>query len=724
MLLIEKILIQIEATIAPSVIQHAKAMLFREDVLMFRLSDGFFMTRVKDEQGQIFTAHSHLRNWPDKNQKCLCAKSMPCVHLLAGLYAWLDKNTETKAQAETSQYQYTWHKQSEIPEVDTSWQSEIEGSVLEGFALNLSLKQADETWNVVDILVNLLQTHDFTSLMNKDDHLVFQVVNPQGKVLNVAWWRLKWFLTRLIDADKRLGSNSMRLANWDAIEELQAQAKVLSNTHNQWLGGESWKKMLWLLDNQTCFPLPSSLNCELRPYQIDGVNWFRRLQQAGFGGILADDMGLGKTVQTLTYLLGVKEQGLLDKPALIVVPTSLLGNWQEEAKAYTPELKLTVFHGRLRSKTNLQGMDLVVTSYGMVQRHRQFFWDTMFSHIVLDEAQLIKNFQSQKTQVLKKCQAPIRFCLSGTPMENHLGELWSLMDFAVPELLGSRQHFRKNIQHAIEQDNRIDVKDKLLAKVHPFLLRRSKIEVLASLPPKTKIIEKISMQDEQLSLYETVRAMLAEKVQFALAEKGLLQSRWVVLDALLKLRQICCDPRLLPESWQGGVGDNSSAKLTHLMDMLDNLIQEGRSVLVFSQFTKMLAIIEQELQKRSYPYLILTGKTQRRDELVKKFQETDVPIFLLSLKAGGLGLNLTKADTVIHYEPWWNPAVAAQATDRIHRIGQEQAVFEYHLLVEGSIEEKMHALQAKKKDLFDNMIETVGKTNFQWSEEDIMAFFA
>ena len=322
MLLIEKILTQIESSVAPSVLQHAKALLYREDVLMFRLSDGFFMTRVKDEQGQIFTAHSHLRNWPDNNQKCLCGKPMPCMHLLAGLYAWLEKNTEKKAQSMALSYQYTWHKQSELPEIDTKWQSDIEGSVLEGFALTLSLEQSDETWNVVDILLNLLQTHDFTSLMNKEDELVFQVINPQGKILNIAWWRLKWFLQRLIDADKRLGANSIRLANWSAIEELQAQAKVIVNQRNQWSGGESWKKMLWLLDNQAGFPIPKSLNCELRSYQIDGVNWLRRLQQAGFGGVLADDMGLGKTVQTLAYLLGIKEQGLLDKPALIVVPTS------------------------------------------------------------------------------------------------------------------------------------------------------------------------------------------------------------------------------------------------------------------------------------------------------------------------------------------------------------------------------------------------------------------
>jgi SNF2 family DNA or RNA helicase len=727
MLLIEKILKQIEQSPSKFLISKAQKLVDEQSVLMTRLSDGFMMARVKDAQGQIFTVHCHLRQWDARQYKCMCGHNMPCVHLIASLISWLETHTESHRKKAEPEFKYNWVQASNDQTSKAAWQADLSGDEEQGFRFSLAIQQDDQQWNMVDILVHLLETYDYYNLMAKDDHMIFQIINAQGQTLKVSWGRLKWLLQRMVDERLKASQSMFRIKNeWSVLQQLQHWSEQNQDEHQIWYSNHAWKKMMWLLEPQSlaledC--KPKDFKGDLREYQLEGVRWLTCLNKAGYGGILADDMGLGKTVQTLAYLLRLKEQQALKKPALIVVPTSLLANWQYECQEYTPALKCQLFHGRTKLNKNWDEADIIVTSYGMVQRHRQLFFDYHFSHLILDEAQLIKNFQSQKTQVLKKCQADIRFCLSGTPMENHLGELWSLIDFAVPNLLGSRTSFRKTYQTPIEVDARADVKANLLSRIQPFMLRRTKKQVIDNLPKKTTIIQKVTLEGEQLELYEAVRCILADKVQFALAENGLVQSRWVVLDALLKLRQICCDPRLLPQSWQPD-SNLPSAKLTSLMDMLDSLIEEGRSVLVFSQFTKMLYLIEQELIKRNYSYQMLTGKTQRREQLVERFQKGEVPIFLLSLKAGGLGLNLTKADTVIHYEPWWNPAVTAQATDRIYRIGQEQPVFEYHFITAGSIEESMLELQQKKFKLFDETVSASGQMAYQWTEADIMKFFA
>lgn len=728
MLLIEKILQSLQTDLPNVFFTRVRQMVDTQSVLMVRLSDGFLMTRVKDEQGQIHTSHSHLRQWDTKNYKCSCNKPMPCPHLIAGMMSWLDNHGESKKKKEQALYQYQWFDK-EISDTPVSqWQAELSGNEAQGFHFGLQVEQETEHWNIVDILVHLLETYDYNSLMRKDDAMIFQVMNHKEQKLTISWWRLKWFLQKMVGGDLNANHSSLRLKNnWKVLQEFQSWSLKASDEHNLWSGNQSWKKMLWLLtpkEDSLEDAIPKGLQSNLRPYQIEGVRWLHRLSRAGYGGVLADDMGLGKTIQTLTYLLGLKEKNLLKKPALIVVPTSLLANWQDESNRFTPALNLQLFHSKSKAHKLWDTCDLIVTSYGMVQRYHSLFTEYHFSHIILDEAQLIKNFQSQKSMVLKKCQADTKFCLTGTPMENHLGELWSLLDFAVPQLLGNRSQFRKNFQNPIEVDANDETKTQLLARIHPFLLRRTKNQVVSNLPKKTTIVQKMTLQASQLELYETFRCMLAEKVQLALAEKGLLESRWVVLDALLKLRQICCDPRLLPPQWHPVAKDISSAKLIHLLEILENLIAEGRSVLVFSQFTKMLHLIEGELQKRDLPYFLLTGKTQKREVLVERFQNKEAPIFLLSLKAGGLGLNLTTADTVIHYEPWWNPAVTAQATDRIHRIGQEQPVFEYHYILEGTIEQSMRDLQEKKQGLFSNTIDASGQSKYRWTEEDIMKLFS
>lgn len=725
MLLIEKILNQIENSSARTLISKGQKLVDEQSVLMTRLSDGFLLARVKEHQGQIFTIHCHLRQWDPKHMKCQCGQLMPCVHVVAALIGWMENHSQTQKKQIEPSFRYDWLS-TEQQEQSSTWHADLSGDEEQGFRLALSIEQDHHQWNMVDILVHLLENYDYHQLMSKDENTIFQIVNAQGHQLQVSWKRLKWLLQRMVEDRLKAQQSVFRIKNeWTVLQQLQNWS-TQQEKNQIWYTNHAWKKMMWLLEPQTLALdnfKPKNFQGDLRDYQLAGVRWLSCLSQSGYGGILADDMGLGKTIQTLAYLLNLKEQGKLTRPALVVVPTSLLANWQAECQTYAPTLCSQLFHGRQQSHTNWEACDLLITSYGMVQRHRQLFWGFHFSHLILDEAQLIKNFQSQKTQVLKKCKADIRFCLSGTPMENHLGELWSLIDFSVPNLLGSRTSFRKSFQVPIETHGETEVKTHLLSRIAPFMLRRTKQQVIENLPKKTTIVQKVFLEGAQLELYETTRCILAEKVQSALAENGLIQSRWVVLDALLKLRQICCDPRLLPASWHSNQ-EMESAKLMNLMEMITSLMEEGRRVLVFSQFTKMLQLIENALKSRDMHYQVLTGKTQKREVLVERFQKGEVPIFLLSLKAGGLGLNLTKADTVVHYEPWWNPAVTAQATDRIYRIGQEQPVFEYHLIAQGTIEESMLELQQKKFKLFDETVSSAGRQAMTWTEADIMKFFA
>jgi SNF2 family DNA or RNA helicase len=727
MLLIEKILAHLKTSSSlKALLAKARHYADTNYVLMVRLSDGQLMSRVKDDMGKIFTSYADLKNWQDKSYRCMCNQTMPCVHLLAGMMVWLDKHTAAEKKSNPIFSDVKWYEEDDLQD-QTTWEGQLSGDIENGFQYQLLVEQQDENWNLVDVIVFLLESYSYQALLSKDDKMIFEIVHANGHKLRVAWWRIKWFLQRIIDNKLQIKNAKILIGNeWNAIQNIQSWSDDINDEHNLWRGNDAWQRMNWLLQSDVVkgsFQKPEGLVGELRPYQLDGIFWLKRLYAAGFGGILADDMGLGKTIQVLGYLVSQIEDGQLTEPALIVVPTSLLANWQEECHKFAPDLIFSVYHGKHRDTKIWPNVHLVITSYGMIQRQPELFKKSKFSHLILDEAQLIKNFQSQKSKVLKSLQATQRLCLTGTPMENHLGELWSLLDFSVPQLLGNRQQFKKIYQKPIEETQSQEVYQQLLSRISPFILRRSKQQVLDNLPKKTKIIQKISMEGEQLELYETLRSVLADKVQLALAEKGLLASRWVVLDALLKLRQICCDPALLPHQWNPGA-TSTSAKLDYLMEMLDNLLAENRSVLVFSQFTKMLHLIEERLKQKQISYHILTGKTQNRQDLVKSFQAGEVPIFLLSLKAGGLGLNLTRADTVIHYEPWWNPAVSAQATDRIYRIGQEQPVFEYHLVAAQTIEESMLELQEKKFDLFERTIEGASRNKMEWNEETIMRFFS
>ncbi len=435
-------------------------------------------------------------------------------------------------------------------------------------------------------------------------------------------------------------------------------------------------------------------------------------------------MGLGKTVQALAHLLLEKESGRADRPSLVVAPTSLMFNWRHEAERFAPGLRVLVLHGPKRKDCFplIARHDLVLTTYPLLARDRDVLLAHRYHVVILDEAQVIKNPRAHAGRVAREIDSRHRLCLTGTPLENHLGELWSLFDFLLPGLLGNSKQFRRFFRTPIEQRGSEAASDRLSRRIRPFLLRRTKQQVAAELPPKTEIIQSVALEGEQRELYETVRLAMHRRVREEIERQGLARSHILVLDALLKLRQVCCHPALVKMDKAQPV--RQSAKLTMLMEILPEMIEEGRRILLFSQFTAMLALIEDELKRSGIGYVKLTGRTRDRETPVRRFQAGDTPLFLISLKAGGVGLNLTAADTVIHYDPWWNPAVERQATDRAHRIGQRQKVFVYRLICEGTLEEKIQVMQQRKQALADGLYNGGADNQPRWDEKDLEALFA
>ncbi len=471
-------------------------------------------------------------------------------------------------------------------------------------------------------------------------------------------------------------------------------------------------------------PLPKGLNAELRPYQQEGLNWLCFLGEIGVGGVLADDMGLGKTLQTLTYLLVEKENGKLNKPCLLVVPTSLVPNWQIECTRFTPGLEMLTLHGPERKQDfdKIAQHDVVMTTYALAHRDREILLAHDYHICIFDEAQALKNPTSNLSKFASALTAKQKICLSGTPVENHLEELWSLFHCVNPGLLSDRKTFRKNFRTPIEKVGDSERQEVLNRRVRPFILRRTKNAVAAELPQKTEIIEHIELEGKQRDLYEAVRLSMDARVRETLKDKGMARSHIMVLDALLKLRQTCCDPRLVKLDMAKDI--TVSAKLSRLSEMLPELIEDGRRILLFSQFTSMLALIEEAVKALDIPYVQLTGQTKDRKTPVKAFQEGKVPLFLISLKAGGTGLNLTAADTVIHFDPWWNPAVERQATDRAHRIGQEKPVLVYKLITRHTVEERIQALQSRKSQLADALLDDKDSPVAGLNEQDIHWLFS
>jgi superfamily II DNA or RNA helicase len=459
--------------------------------------------------------------------------------------------------------------------------------------------------------------------------------------------------------------------------------------------------------------LPTGLKADLRSYQKDGFLWMNHLAAAGLGACLADDMGLGKTLQSLAILLKYKDRG----PSLVIAPSSLAYNWKAEAARFCPDLKIVILRelgDRGRSRTFAAG-EIVIASYGLVMRYSEHLAQTSWNILVLDEAQQVKNAQTKTAKAVQELPAAWRLALSGTPIENHLGELWSLFRTISPGLFGEWERFRRSFAFPIERDQSQTARERLKRKIQPFVLRRLKQDHLAELPPKTEIDLWVDMSDDEQSFYDALRGEAIDKVETLAADDEALQKQKIqVLAALTRLRQAACHRTLVDPEWQGG-----ATKIEILTERLLELKEAGHAALVFSQFTGFLRLIEDQLLSVGIRVLYLDGQTPvaQRQELVNTFQAGEGDVFLISLKAGGTGLNLTRASYVFHMDPWWNPAVEAQASDRAWRMGQKQAVTVYKMRARGTIEELIHTLHGEKKELVDSLLE--GRTpnaRFNWDE--------
>lgn len=579
------------------------------------------------------------------------------------------------------------------------------------FDLELGIEIDGKLEPLLPILAAGVAQGRYKELPNNADAIVALML-PDGRPIPIHAGRLKMMLSLLED----LGSaGSARLPHVRAglLEELSAGL----GEQLEFRGGDALRALAERLRDvgsvldQPISP-PKALQGTLRPYQLQGLRWLRFLRESGLAGILADDMGLGKTIQVLAHVLLERERGQT-LPVLVIAPTSVLPNWQAEVTRFAPSLSMINLSGSKRKPLfdQIQTTDLVFTSYALVGRDIAELSLHRFSLVVLDEAQMVKNPSTLAAKAARKIQAEHRLCMTGTPLENHLGDLWAQFDFLMPGFLGTRSSFQKRFRTPIEKRRDLEVARTLKDRILPFLLRRTKDQVVKELPPKSLIVKRIDLEGKQRDLYETVRLSLRVQVQQS-ADRNRIQ----LLDALLKLRQICCDPRLLKLDAAKTAG---SAKLEQLCDMLGALVSEGRRILVFSQFTSMLSLIEEELKRRKLRYLILTGQNDDRETPVLRFQRKEVPIFLISLRAGGFGLNLTAADTVIHYDPWWNPAVEEQATDRAYRIGQEKPVFVYRLIAAGSIEERIEQMKDKKRELLGTVLDGGDATTL--SDADLLS---
>ena len=594
-----------------------------------------------------------------------------------------------------------------------TWKAEIVEEGKGWFHLSAGFEIDGEHFELQPILAALLDNNFLELTEHLPSGQEFLIFLPDGRGLALPVGRFRNILTTLgqilefkftdgpiklqkLDAALLASEDEIDIEVPDELEEISQRLESLSKIDK--------------------VETPAGLKATLRDYQLDGFYWMQFLARSGFNGILADDMGLGKTLQTLTHILTEKETGRdKGRPSLVIAPTSVVWNWQREALKFTPDLKILVLQGAKRHEHfhEMGDADIVMSSFALLHRDLEKFLEQHFHLIILDEAQHIKNPGSQVATAVRQLNSEHRLCLSGTPIENHLGELWSQFAFLMPGLLGRSESFNENFRNPIEKDHDENKRNLLNAKVGPLILRRTKNDVAKELPPKTEILHTIELHTEQKDLYETVRSTMDKQVRQAIIARGG-QAQIVFLDALLKLRQICCHPTLLEQNQKA----TESAKFDYLVDLLETLLSENHRVLIFSQFTSMLSLIEAYLVSEEIPYLILTGATKDRQELVERFQGGEGKVFLISLKAGGTGLTLTGADTVIHYDPWWNPAAENQATDRAYRIGQDKPVMVHKLICQGTVEERIQQMQSRKNTLANNILD--GSTQTIDLNEDTM----
>lgn len=538
------------------------------------------------------------------------------------------------------------------------------------------------------------------------------------------------FLENLTDnieiEDENVEENSIKLPIYRALY-LEKIFKNMPNTNIQ--KNEYYKNMISQIEDRQIdlsTKIPPKLNAELRTYQKIGYKWLRTLEQYKMGGILADDMGLGKTIQLLAVILSYvqKNKGNV-KPSIIICPSSLALNWYNEIQKFTSTLKALVISGdyleRKRKIEEIGKYQVIITSYDSLKRDIDLYKNYCFKYVVADEAQYIKNNNTKNSKAIKTINAETKFALTGTPIENSLSELWSIFDFIMPGYLYKYKKFKELYETPIIKEQNEDVMNKLKKQIEPFVLRRTKGEVLTELPDKIVTILNNEMSEEQYNIYMSYMAQARKEIMSQIDINGFEKSQIKILSLLMRLRQICCHPKLFLREYEG-----ESSKLNQCIEIIQDAVLGGHKILLFSSYTSMFEIIEEKLKNIGVKYLKLTGQTKvgERIELVDKFNTNEnIKVFLISLKAGGTGLNLTGADMVIHYDPWWNLSAENQATDRTYRIGQKRNVQVYKLITKNSIEEKIYELQQKKAKLIDNMLSTDATFINKLSKDDILALF-
>lgn len=596
------------------------------------------------------------------------------------------------------------------------WYVDLEETAVGSFEATVGFELSNRRINILPFLLERLRGGNAQEYLLLDDGRRVAIPRERIDLLTAS-------LLELLDKDavKADGESveipwirAMELARLNALEDFQSKLPAVLKEK---------AARLALVADAPKVRKPRALKADLRDYQRQGLNWLQLLRDAGFGAVLADDMGLGKTVQALAHILVEKQAGRMDAPCLIVAPTSVLYNWEAEARKFAPSLNVHVSHGtgRFDHFEDFSNHDLIVTSYPLLARDGEELLKHRFHLLILDEAQFIRNHKTIAARIVRLFDAQQRIALTGTPLENNLDELWSLFSFVMPGLLGTHGVFRKYFRWPIEKEGNPVVRRVLARRIAPFVLRRTKNEVVRELPPKTEMLRRVELTLAQKELYETVRAAAEDRVRAAVKDMGLARSHIIVLDALLKMRQVCCHPQLLKLAAAQEI--HESAKLDALRELLADMVPEGRRVLIFSQFTSMLKLIEAMLAELGVDYVKITGSTQDRKTPVADFQAGKVPVFLISLKAGGTGLNLTAADTVVHFDPWWNPAAESQATDRAYRIGQDKPVFVYKFIASGTVEETILAMQEKKRDLIDGLLGDQKDALAKWGEADLDDLF-
>ncbi|MAH03219.1 hypothetical protein CMI39_00320 [Candidatus Pacearchaeota archaeon] len=580
------------------------------------------------------------------------------------------------------------------------------------FDISGDIKFGSQVVNIHDVLDAIFENKRFVELSNGKSAVI-----PKKWIEN-----LKGYSEFFDLENKKSKLSKYHLSIINSLIELSANVNLDSNVKKIINNLKNFEKIKQI-------PLSKNVNANLRNYQKIGYDWLCFLHEFGFNGILADDMGLGKTLQTLSLLQKLKDEKK-NSSFLVVVPTSLIFNWKEEIKKFTPNLDVYTHHGQNRinvknknstAKFNekVKKSDLIITTYGVLRNDLKLFSEIEFDYIVLDEAQTIKNHFSVSAKSAYLLKGKNRLVISGTPIQNNLMELWSLFQFLNPGYLGGYEFFRENFVLPIERDHDKNISNLLKKLINPFILRRTKNIISDELPEKTEMILKCSFSKEETDIYDTWKDYYKHEIKNKIKEKGIGNSRMKILEGLMKLRQICLHPRMIDPKYSGG-----SAKFDLLMIEIEKLLKEGHKVLVFSSFVKMLSIVKDEFEKKGLKFSYLDGKTKNSEKIVKNFQESSfAQSFLISIKAGGLGLNLTGAGYVFILDPWWNPAVEMQAMDRAHRIGQDKKVFVYKMICENTIEEKILKLQESKKKLVKDLMVDDGSVIKDINVKDIEEMF-